>query len=201
MAKLPAKGRQQGRPVSEEQKALIFQAYALTGNKEETGRLVGVSAKTVRKVLNEKASTELQAARAKAAVELSEKVHAKAERVIDAITPEKLEASSASQLAVVGGILIDKLPVLERVRAELLAESGESGRMPLPTEEAAMLRVLANKINAIEVLRVELRDPAMEEELRRARALLEQAQSAALDESKVVEAEYEEVDLDNPGRD
>ncbi len=200
MAKAPAKGRQQGRPVTASQEELIIQGYSLTGNKEETGRMTGVSAKTVRKVLAKRASSELQAARAKASVELAERVHSKAAEAIDAISPKKLEASTAAQLAVVGGILIDKLPVLERVRNELIAESGEGGKMPLPNEAAAMMRQLARKINSIEIMRIELRDPDMEEELRRAKELLETARSEAVAADEAVEAEYEKIDLDNPGR-
>jgi len=198
MAKAPAKGTMQGRILSEEHKTAIVQTFALTHNKEETGRICSVSAKTVRAVLAQRTTKEVQEARARASVDTAERVHDKVNEVLDNITPEKLQDASASQLAVVGGIFIDKLPVLERFRSELVADSGGVGGIPLPEDMKAMVKMVGDKVRAIDVMRIELRDPEMERQLTEARDLLDRAQREA-EAPEVIEAEFEVIDLDNPG--
>lgn len=193
------KGKYRGKPLTPEKKEQIVQTYALCGEKTKTADLCDVSIKTVYNVLAERPPKEVQEARNKTMVELAERVSDKAIQAIEHISPEKLEKSTASQLAVVSGIMLDKLGPIERARQDLLESNRGIGGMPLPDDANAMMQMLVRKIKSMEVLRVELRDEEGDKALQQARELLDRAQRDALKTDEIPEAEYEVLDLDNPG--
>jgi aminoglycoside phosphotransferase len=169
-----------GRPLTEIQREAIIQVYGVTGNKSETARQLGVSQSTVYSVLREaaKAPIKLRQARAEAVEELAGRVHAKAEMVLDSITPADLETGRIEQYDDKGNligirlwgptllqkvtsvaVLADKTKVLSDLR-ESLRSAHDSGvdSMPLPQDVDTALRQIAQKVKRLRLLDVQFQD-------------------------------------------
>lgn len=212
------KGKQQGRALSPVQKEQIRQTFMLTGNKRETGRLCSVSEKTVYNVLNEPEEPEAIKARERAALQLAGKVHAKADMVLDTITPDDLDSGylkdedgnlifdkmgrpiwmgpTLNQKTVSAAILADKLPVLQQYRQQLGGNDG-MGELPAPESIQALVAGIKGKLKSLSIIDVQF-DSGNKEIKERAEDLLAKAQSE-LDQAPI-EAEFTTLDsLDNPG--
>jgi aminoglycoside phosphotransferase len=175
-----AKMTKSGRQLTEIQRETILQVYAITGNKSETARQLGVSESTVYKLIKEasKAPAALREARAQATEELAGRVHAKAEMVLDSITPADLETGRIEQYDEHGNltniklwgptllqkvtsvaVLTDKTKVLSELREGLRATHDiGANSMPLPQDVDTALRQIAQKVKRLRLLDVQFED-------------------------------------------
>lgn len=172
-----AKMTKSGRPLTEIQRETVLQVYAVTGNKSETARQLGVSESTVYKLIKEasKAPAKLREARAQATEELAGRVHSKAEMILDSITPADLESGRIEQYDEDGrltniklwgptllqkvtsvAVLADKTKVLSELR-EGLRSTHDTGTdsMPLPQDVDTALRQIAQKVKRLRLLDVQ----------------------------------------------
>lgn len=193
------KSRKRLTPKEEE---TCFQLYASGMNQCEIARTLNCSRQAVHVRVKKYVPADISHARAQMTLEMSGKVTKLAERALDSITDNDFARASLSQKAVVAGIMIDKSAALEKMRNEML-EAGASGSamngIPLPGDAAGMIQAIKNRIEAIEVLRIQLRDPEGASVIKQARELMTTATNEALQED-AVEAEYATVsDLRNPG--
>lgn len=146
--KLAIVGKNQGRPLSEAQKAAVIQCYALTHNKAEVCRQLNLNHKTVTKVLNEVAPAEIERARAETQLRLAGKVHEKANEIVDSIGEKDLAAASLQQKAIAAGIFIDKQGNLINSYHEL--SERQAGRsMITPGSLAALVDAIKSKFNTL----------------------------------------------------
>ena len=208
------KGRNQGRALSPLQKEQIRQTFMLTGNKQETARLCSVSVKSVYNVLNEPEEPEVLKNRARVANQLSTKVHVKANTILDHITEDDFQSGylrdsegdlvfdkqgrpiwmgpTLNQKVVSAAIMVDKLSVLEDYRQKLDGDEG-MGELIAPESVQALIGGIQGKIKKLRVLDVEFKDSAQE---KAAEELLQKAQAEI---ERAEEAQFEELDFDNPG--
>lgn len=206
-----------GRALTQFQKEMIVQAYALCGNKSQVAREIGCSANTVHNVIREAESNRaLQQARARALDDVAGQLHGKAVEVIASITPEDMESGlikkfdeadpdklvavkaygpSLLQKVTSAAILTDKLKVVQDTKAALTADQsgGDPLKLPMPEDVQGALRMLGTKIKRLRVLDVQF-DRNNEEV---ASKVQEVAHKASLNEH-VEEADYEDLDFDNP---
>ena len=146
--KLAIVGKNQGRPLSEAQKAAVIQCYALTHNKSEVARQLNINMKTVTRVLNETAPAEIERARADTQLRLAGKTHKKAEEIIDSIGEKDLAAASLQQKAIAAGIMIDKQSNLLNSFHDL--NERQAGRiMSTPGSLAALVDAIKSKFNTL----------------------------------------------------
>jgi len=210
------RGKQAGKAISPVQKEQIRQTFMLTSNKRETARLCSVSEKSVYNVLNEAEDPEAIRNRARAANELSAKVHAKAVQILGHITEEDFQSGylkdedgelkfdrqgrpiwigpTLNQKVVGAAIMVDKLPVLEDFRAKLEGDTSGMAELMTPESIAALTQGIQSKMKSLRFLSVEFKDSPQE---KAAEELLKKAQT----EIEAEEAEYEDIplDFDNPG--
>lgn len=204
-----AKMTTSGRPLTEIQRESILQVYALTGNKSETARQLGVSESTVYNVLRaaQSAPAELRQARADVVTELAGRVHATANRVLDSISDADLESGriedyddagkltrvqlwgpSLLQKVTSVAILADKTRVLNDMREGLLAATDASPlAMPLPQDVDAALRSIAQKVRRLRIMDVQFDQTPVAQEL-------SQKIQDALCTEEIVDAEYAVID-------
>lgn len=214
---MASKPRRRGKQITDHQKELVVQAFALTGNKSQVGRDLHLSRPTVMKILREAESNrELQKARSRALEGLAGQVHGKTTEILESITPSDLESGrelfrnedgqvirkvewgpSLLQKVTAAAILTDKVRVIEETKKVLEVDPGASQTgLPLPGTIQASLQLLSAKIKRIKVLDIqfESKQPELSERL--------QATVAAAElHPEVDEADYEEIslsDFDNP---
>ena len=209
------KGSQQGRPVSQKQREEIVQSYAICGNKSQVAREMQLSRPTVVKVLHEaETDTSLQVARARALEQIQGRMHGTAERIIESITPEDLESGlirkfdddgvlvsvksygpSLMQKITSAAILTDKLKVLQETK-QMLTDGKHEGPMgmPLPQDVDEALKQIGDRVRRLRILDVQFDDKHPEVVDR----VQEVAHRASLNE-QAEDADYEELDFDNPG--
>lgn len=215
-AKKPiAKMTTSGRPLTDMQKEMILQAFALTGSKRETARQIGVSEATVYNVLKaaDNSPAELRAARAAATEQLAGKVHAKTAEILESITPEDMESGripmydengaltgmkswgpTLLQKVTAVAVLSDKTRVLSELREGLRnATDAQKVGMPAPQDLDAALQQIATKVQRLRILDVQFAnnisgDDDLTQKLQDA-VIIEQAVSAKAEEYTPAESE------------
>lgn len=205
-----------GRPLSQLQKEMIVQAYALCGNKAQVQREMGCSYQTVVNVIKAaETDRSLQAARKSALNDVAGKVHAKTEEILDSITeqdmesglikqydpkdPDKLVAVKAygpslMQKVTSAAILTDKIKIIEETKIAMSADhAADPNRMPLPEDVQGSLRLLGQKIKGLRILDVQFADKHDDV----AQKVQDVAHAASL-HPDIEDADFEELDFDNP---
>jgi len=210
MAKKP---RRRGKQISDHQKELVVQAFALTGNKSQVCRDLNFSRPTVIKILKEaETNRELQKARSRALEGLAGQVHGKTTEILESITPSDLESGrelfrndegqvirkvewgpSLLQKVTAAAILTDKVRVIEETKKVLEVDpgAGQTG-LPLPGTVQASLKLLGAKIKRIKAfdIQFESKQPELSERL--------QATVAAAEAHPEIEdADYEDISMDS----
>ena len=214
---MPRKPRKRGKQITEHQKELVVQAFALTGNKSQVCRDLNLSRPTVMKILKAaETNKELQVARKRALDELAGQVHGKTVEIMESIGPQDLESGlqlhkneaglvtravhwgpSLMQKVTSAAILTDKLRVIEETKAAIMADAGtEQGGLPLPGTVQESLKLLGAKLKRIRILDLQFdsKQPELTERLQDVTA------EAAL-HPDVEDADFEEItmdDFDNP---
>lgn len=206
-----------GRPLTQLQREMIIQAYALCGNKAAVSREIGCARETVNRVIKQaERDKDLQEARASALTSVAGQIHGKTEEIIASIGPEDMESGliksyndkddpnrltsvkaygpSLLQKVTSAAILTDKIKVVEETKQALLQDSGGDGPdLLLPQDIRASIRMLGDKVKALRVIDVQFKDKHEDT----ASKVQEVAHRAALDED-IEEADFEELDFDNP---
>lgn len=208
------KGRNQGKPLTPVQKEQIRQTFMLTANKRETARMCSVSEKTVYNVLNEPEEPETIKQRARAASKLAEKVHTKADRVLDSITEADFQSGylkdedgnlvfdrqgrpiwmgpTLNQKVLSAAILADKLPVLDSYRKQLDGNDGMT-ELPAPDSIKALVSGIQGKLKSLKMIDVQF-ETKENDQVSRARDLLDRAQRELEIDQKIEEASYVTLD-------
>ena len=200
------------------QEEMITQMYAVTGNKSQVARELGVSWPTVHRVV-QKAQTDvtLQKARQRALDDVAGRVHGKTVEILDSIAPEDLESGlikthddegnllaaksygpSLMQKVTSAAILTDKLKVIQETKQALGQDHADGAAgMPLPQDIEAALTAIGDKVKRLRVMDIQFQDK--NEGL--ANKVQDVAHRASLNED-IEETSYEEIKLDafdNPG--
>lgn len=215
------RGKNQGKAITPVQKEQIRQTFMLTSNKRETARMCSVSEKTVYNVLNEPEEPEAIRARQHAALQLSGKVHAKTDKILDSITEEDFASGylkdedgnlifdrhgrpiwmgpTLNQKVLSAAILADKLSVLDSYRKQLDGNEG-MGALPAPESITALVAGIKGKLKSLKMIDVQF-ETSNRDTVDRAKELLNQAQRELETDQKIEEAQYVSLDaLDNPGQ-
>lgn len=205
-----------GRPVTQLQKEMIVQAYALCGNKTQVAREMQCSNQTVHNVIKEaQTNRSLQKARASALEDVAGKLHSKTTEIIESITPEDMESGlikvfdkddpdklvsvkaygpSLLQKVTSAAIFADKLKVVEDVKKAIVEDNtGNPATLPMPEDVQSALRMLGQKVKRLRVLDVQF--DRNNEDI--ASKVQDVALAASLN-AHVEEADYEDLDFDNP---
>lgn len=209
-----------GRALTQFQREMIIQAYALCGNKAQVAREIGCGKSTVHKVVKQAQSDKaLQKARTSALEDVAGQVHGKAVEIIESIGEQDLESGliknygdkddpdrltsvkaygpSLLQKVTSAAILTDKLKVIEETKQAVLADGGGGeGGLPLPGTIQESLRLLGQKIKKLRIIDVQF-DSKHEDTVSKVQ---ETAHAAELHKD-VDEADYEDLsppDFDNP---
>ena len=205
-----------GRALTQLQKEMIVQSFALCGNKSQVAREMGCSQGTVQRVVKEATlNRDLQAARTAALEDVAGQLHGKTVEVINSITPEDMESGlikkfakddpkklvsvraygpSLLQKVTSAAILTDKLKVVEETKRAILADSGDGHQgLPLPGTIQESLRLVGAKIKRLRILDVQF-DNKHEDT---ANKVQEVAHAASLNDN-VEDADIEDIDWDNP---
>lgn len=205
-----------GRGLTQLQREMIIQAYALCGNKSQVARDVGCSAQTVTSVVKAaETDRSLQKARSSALEDVAGKLHAKTTEIIESIVPEDMESGlikvfdkedptklksvkaygpSLLQKVTSAAILVDKTGVVETTKQALIADNAiDPHKLPLPGEMQESLRLLGKKIKHLRVVDIQFADKHEETVSK----VQETAHAASLNEH-IEEADYEDLDFDNP---
>jgi len=215
------RGTRQGKKLTPVERETVRQVYLVNGNKTETARQLGLSLRSVQNVLKEDTTDpELKQARARAAVKMAGKVHSTAEKIIDSIGPTDIQAGhlrndegelqldrqgrpiwlgpTLNQKVLSLAILADKLPVLEQYRAALEDDRAQ-GVLPLPEDIAGAISAVKGKLKSLSVLNIQFEDENAEM-VERAKELLDKAERVSEEQDKAVDADYEVLDFDVPGK-
>ena len=208
------KPRKRGKPVTQTQRELVVQAYAMTGNKSQVVRDIGLSRPTVIKILKEaETNRELQKARTRALESLAGQVHGKTVEIMNSIGPQDLESGlelfrnddgqvirkvtwgpSLLQKITSAAILTDKIKIIEETKAAINADSGSDniGGLPLPSSVQESLRLLGRRIKRIKAfdIQFEANQPELSQKL-------QDTVAAAAIHPEVEEADYEEITMDS----
>ena len=205
-----------GRAVTQFQREMIIQAFALCGNKSEVARQMGCSDNTVRNVIKAaEADRSLQKARLSALEDVAGQVHGKTNEIIESIGPQDLESGliktydkedptklkavkaygpSLLQKVTSAAILVDKIKAVEETKT-LITSGGEeeAGQLMLPQDIQGALKLLGTKIKRIRMLDVQFNSKHEET----ASKVQEVAHKAEL-HPEVEDADFEDLDFDNP---
>ena len=174
-----SRGTRQGKALTNSQREGIIQIYAITGNKRETARQLGIAESTVYKVLAElqKQPSAMRKARAQATQDLAGRAHRAAENILDSIGPADFESGrivqkdedgnvtnvklwgpSLLQKVTAVGILADKTKSLNELQEQLQASTGAVDSMPLPADVDTAIRQIASKVKRLRILDVQFED-------------------------------------------
>lgn len=209
---IPGTDSQRGRALDQFQQEMIVQAYAMTGNKSEVARRMKLSYPTVNRILK-KAETDpvLLKARADVMSHLGGKVYKKTEEILDSIGAQDIESGhikkydeegnlesvrsygpSLMQKVTSAAILSDKLRVLHDTKRAILDDGGaQPGALPLPGNVQDALKLIGEKVKRLRVIDVQLHDKVPD--------LATKVQDIAVRASNISDADFEELDFDNPG--
>ncbi len=173
------RGTRQGKPLTDSQREGIIQVYAITGNKREVARQLGIAESTVYKVLGEvaKQPSTLRNARAQATHDLAGRAHRAAEEILDSIGPADFESGrivekdkdgnvknvrlwgpSLLQKVTSVGILTDKTRTLHDLQEQLQLAGGNIDTMPLPADLDSAIRQVAVKIKRLRIMDVQFEE-------------------------------------------
>jgi hypothetical protein len=167
-----------GRAVTQFQKEMIIQAFALCGNKSEVARQMGCSDNTVRNVIKAAESDKtLQKARLSALEDVAGQVHGKTNEIIQSIGPQDLESGliktfdkddptklkavkaygpSLLQKVTSAAILVDKIKAVEETKSLITAESADGNdQLLMPGDVQSALQALGKKIKRLRILDVQ----------------------------------------------
>jgi hypothetical protein len=200
--------------VTQTQKELVVQAFALSGNKSQVVRDIGLSRPTVIKILREaETNRELQKARTTALESLAGRVHGKTIEIMDSIGPQDLESGlelhrntegkvtravhwgpSLMQKVTSAAILTDKIKIIEETKAAINADTGngDPGSLPLPGSVQESLRLLGRRIKRIRAfdIQFESKQPELSQKI-------QDTVAAAAVHPDVEDADYEEITMDS----
>lgn len=205
-----------GRAITQFQKEMIIQAFALCGNKSQVAREMGCSDGTVHRVIKLAESDKtLQKARLSALEDVAGQVHGKTNEIIQSIGPQDLESGlikvfdkenpsilksvkaygpSLLQKVTSAAILVDKLKAVEETKLLITTENDPGdGQLMLPSDMQGSLRMLGKKIKNIRMLDIQFADKNEDTVSR----VQEVAHKAEL-HPDVEEADFEDLDFDNP---
>ncbi len=203
------RGTQRGQPLTDVQREGVLQIYAITGNKRETARQLGVSESTVYNVLRDarKSPSQLRVARSQATQELAGRAHRAAEEILDSIGPADFESGRIVQKDADGnvtnvklwgpsllqkvtsvGILADKTKSLHELQEQLINTQGTVDSMPLPADVDSAIKQIASKVKRLRIMDVQFQDavPASLTD-----KLADEAISAALHDENIAPEESE----------
>lgn len=159
-------------------KEVIHQTYAATGNKSETARRCSVAVGTVHRVLKQAGEdgTPIKQARSDAAVALANKLHVRAEELIDSISDEDIESGrirledktgkflgykyfgpSLLQKATAVGIIVDKASVVQTYEKGLQSDILQ-GKLLLPEDIEGLKSAIEGKVKELNVLNIRFAD-------------------------------------------
>jgi len=206
-----------GKALTQLQREMIIQAYALCGNKSQVSREMGCSASTVNNVIRDaQLDRSLQQARTGALEDVAGKLHGKTTEIMDSITPEDMESGlikkhdddgklisvkaygpSLLQKVTSVAILTDKLKVVEDTKQALIGDTSQDPlSMPAPENVQQALKQLGVKIKSLRMIDIQFDRNNAEV----AQKVQDIAAAAELNKN-VDEADYEDlqpIDFDNP---
>lgn len=206
-----------GRPVTQLQKEMLIQAYALCGNKSQVAREVGCSVGTVQNVVKEaETDKSLQKARVTALESVAGQLHGKTVDIIQSIGEQDLESGliktytdkddpkkltgvraygpSLLQKVTSAAILTDKLKVVEETKQCIMQDQAEgSNELLLPSDVQGALRMLGKKVKRLKFIDVQFADKHEDTVSK----VQEVAQKAELHRD-IEDADFEDLDFDNP---
>ena len=211
------RGTRQGQPLTDVQREGIIQVYAITGNKRETARQLGVAESTVYKILKDlqKTPSTIRNARAQATQDLAGRAHRAAEEILDSIGPADFESGrivqkdkdgnvtsvklwgpSLLQKVTSVGILADKTRTLQDLQDLLVQSSGTIDSMPLPADVDQALRQIAVKVKRLRIMDVQFEDkqPASLTEVLQDEAIRQAVSETPEPEDTEIPAEYTVID-------
>ncbi len=189
------KGRHQSRKVDALTRQGALQIWALTENRAEACRRMGIARGTMDSIIKAATNKEIETARQITSQQLEGKIHEKAEMILDSIGPDDLKKANLMQKTTAFAICADKkvaLSTLIRINRQESAEN-RAERL-IPQDINGLISAIKNKVSSIDVLRVQFRDSAAEELTAKATKLLEDAAQAELAQPITVEI----LDLDRP---
>lgn len=211
-----ARGTRQGKALTDSQREGILQIYAITGNKSETARQLGVAVSTVYNVLreaNSRATHEVRKARQMATQDLAGRAHRAAENILDSIGPADLESGrivekdddgnvtnvrlwgpSLLQKVTAVGILADKTKTLQDLQEQLAIDSRANDSMPLPADLNQALAQIASKVKRLRIMDLQFENKQPESLTEK---LQDEAIKAAIKETpepEPIEADFEVID-------
>jgi len=206
-----------GIAVTQFQKEMIIQAYALCGNKSQVGREIGCSYQTVLNVIKAaETDKSLQKARMSALESVAGQLHGKTVDILDSIGPQDLESGliksytdkdnpdrltsvkaygpSLLQKVTSAAIFTDKLKVVEETK-QAIAADGDTGdtNMLMPTNVQDALAMLGKKVKRLRMIDVQFAGKH-EETVSKCQDV---AQKAELHKD-IEDADFEDLDFDNP---
>lgn len=182
-----------GKPLTDIDKEVIRQVFALTDNKAETARRLKCSERVVHKVLAEVPDPELSEERADATKAMTGRMQTLVHRIIDAVTEDDLKRASLPQKSISIGIGVDKILKLEEYERMQRGKT-DSGQLLPPQQIAAMLGAVKGQIKSLAIMGVRLENvaPDLTKDIESALQVAEVVQAAQ-------PAEAEVLDFDNPG--
>lgn len=189
------KGPRQSRKIDALQRQGALQIYALTENKAETCRRLGIARETLNSIIKGASNKDLEDARRTTSQQLEGKIHEKAEMIIDSITEADLKKANLMQKTTAAAILTDKKVALgNMIRASRQETADLSANRMIPQDVNSLIAAIKNKVSSIDVLRVQFRDDSATELTAKANRLLEEAAQVELSRQAAVEV----IDLDRP---
>lgn len=147
-----ARGKHAGVPISDLDKELIFQTYALTGNKRKTAKALGLSERTVYRYLKKLDSEDFSTRRVAVVQDLQSRTQAKAYEVLESIGPSDFAKASLPQKGITYGILVDKLKSLSDLETQLSANESPTDQLQPPADINALMGAIKKKISSIKML-------------------------------------------------
>lgn len=209
------KGSRQGKTLTPTQKEMVIQAYAVTGNKTQVAREMGLSWPTVHRVVREaETNLDLQKARVRALDSVAGQVHGKTVEILESIAPHDIESGliktydengelktvksygpSLMQKVTSAAILTDKLKIIEETKQAITRDNSDGAHaLPMPQDIESALLAIGDKVKRLRVMDIQFHEKAPE----LASRVQDAAHRASLNEN-IEEASYEELDFDNPG--
>lgn len=169
------------RQLTNAQKEAVLRTYHMTGTYTGVARILGLSYATVKRVvLQHQLDPSFAHTRAQAFDEMSGKVSAITDQVLESITPEELvtkshkvydasgnllrivqEGPALRDKALAVGILLDKTAVLQNARSKALSISDQVGGGPallLPDNIQDMRDMLATKVKSLRIMDIHFQE-------------------------------------------
>lgn len=198
------------RQLSTAQKEAVLRTYHMTGTYTGVAKILGLNYTTVKRiVLQYQLDPMFAHTRAQAFDEMSGKVAAITDQVLESITPAELETkshkvydASGNLLRVVQegpalrdkalavGILLDKAAVLQNARSKALSVSDQVGGGPallLPDNIEDMRDMLATKVKSLRIMDIHFQDSELGQHVDKL------VRKVGLREEQIVDADIETI--------